>query len=289
MTAHSTIGRPHGRTHAERLASRDGYFAPESVIRRVGNSPLTPFLGGGPATLLQVAHPLVAAGVVLHSDYREDLWRRLGRTLRALYLITYGTREEADRAAEAVQAVHARVHGWIDVQLGCFPPGTRYSAADPELMLWVHATLIEASLTVYQRFVRVLSTAEQERYYQEMALVARLFGTPAAVIPRSLADFRDYFAAQLAGKAITVTPPSREVAAVILEAPLPPPLRLLVPAHRLSTAGLLPPRLRHEYGLHWTPLHALALPLAARSLRLTAAPALIAASHLTPSPRELAA
>jgi uncharacterized protein (DUF2236 family) len=51
-----------------------------------------------------------------------------------------------------------------------------------------------------------------------MALVARLFGTPAAVIPRSLADFRDYFGAQLAGKAITVTPPAREVAALIHEA-----------------------------------------------------------------------
>jgi uncharacterized protein (DUF2236 family) len=248
MTAHSAIRRPHGRTHAERLANRDGYFAPESVIRRVGNSPLTPFLGGGPATLMQVAHPLVAAGVVLHSNYREDLWRRLGRTLRALCLITYGTREEADRAAEAVQAVHARVHGRIDVQLGCFPPGTRYSAADHELMLGVHATLIEASLTVYQRFVRVFSTAEQERYYQEMALVARLFGTPAAVIPCSLADFRDYFAAQLAGKAITITPPAREVAAVIIEAPLPPPLRLLVPAHRRATAGLSPPADRRAPG-----------------------------------------
>jgi uncharacterized protein (DUF2236 family) len=288
MAARSLTRRPHVRGHAERLASRDGYFAPESVIRMVGNSPLTPFLGGGAATLLQVAHPLVAAGVVRHSDYRGDLWRRLGRTLRALYLITYGTKEEAERAAEAVQVVHARVNGRIDVQLGCFPPGTPYSASDPDLMLWVHATLVEASLAVYQRFVRSLSTAEQERYYREMKLVARLFGTTAAVIPRSLADFRDYFAAQLAGKAITVTPPATEVAAVILEAPLPSPVRLLVPAHRLATAGLLPPRLRHEYGLSWTPLHAFALPLAARSLRLTAAPALVAASHLTPSPRELA-
>jgi uncharacterized protein (DUF2236 family) len=139
-----------------------------------------------------------------------------------------------------VQAVHARVHGRIDVQLGCFPPGTRYSAADPELMLWVHATLIEASLTVYQRLVRVLSTAEQERY-QQMELVARLFGPPAAVNPCSLADFRDYFVAQLAGKAITITPPARELAAVIIEAPLPPPLLLLVPAHRRATAGLSPP------------------------------------------------
>src|SRR5437763_1621644 len=82
----------------EVLASRDGYFAPESLIRRVSNSPLTPFVGGGPAVLLQVAHPLVAAGVVYHSDYRRDLWRRLARTLRALYLIAYGTKNEAERA-----------------------------------------------------------------------------------------------------------------------------------------------------------------------------------------------
>src|SRR5688500_6637900 len=70
------------KTHAEVMASRDGYFAPESVIRGEGNSPLVPMLGGGPAVLLQVAHPLVAAGVVYHSDYHEDLWRRLLRTLQ---------------------------------------------------------------------------------------------------------------------------------------------------------------------------------------------------------------
>src|SRR5438034_8862771 len=99
----------HSRTHAERLASRDGYFAPESVIRRLGNSPLTPFLGGGPAVLLQVALPLVATGVTRHSDYHRDLWKRLVRTLRALYLVAFGTKAEAERAGEAVQAVHAHV------------------------------------------------------------------------------------------------------------------------------------------------------------------------------------
>jgi uncharacterized protein (DUF2236 family) len=234
--------------------------------------------------LLQVAHPLVAAGVVHHSDYRGDLWRRLARTLRALYLIAYGTKREAERAGEAVQAVHARVHGKTPMQLGCFPPGTPYSASDPELMLWVHATLVEASLAVYQRFVRALSPEDQERYYQEMALVARLFGTPVSVIPPLLADFRDYFAAQIASATITVTAPAREVAAVILDAPLPAPIRVLVPAHRLSTAGLLPARLRQEYGLRWSPLHELALPLAARSVKLTTTPVLIAASRLTPPP-----
>src|SRR5213592_2208788 len=135
------------RTHAERRASRDGYFAPESVIRRLGSTPVTPFLGGGTAVLLQVAHPLVAAGVAAHSDYQHDLWRRLARTLRALYLITFGTRAEADQAGAAVQAVHTHVHGKTETQLGRFPAGTAYSAQDPELLLWVHATLVEASLS----------------------------------------------------------------------------------------------------------------------------------------------
>ena len=277
------------KTHAERLASRDGYFQPESVIRRVGNSPLTPFLGGGPAVLLQVAHPLVAAGVVEHSDYRRDLWQRLGHTLRALYLVTFGSKREADRAAEAVRIVHSRVHGTTTSQLGRFPPGTPYSASDPELMLWVHATLVRASLAVYQRFVHRLSPEEQERYYDEMALVARLFGTPASVVPPTLADFREYFAAQVASDTIAVTPPAREVAEVILRAPLPAPMLVLVPAHRLATAGLLPARLRAEYGLSWSPFRALALPVAARSVRLTTTPVLIAASRLTPVPAQLAA
>ena len=214
---------PATRKHAERLASRDGYFAPESPIRRVGNTPLTPFLGGGPAVLLQVAHPLVAAGVVQHSDFRRDLWRRLIRTLGALYLITYGSKEEADRAGQAVQAVHEHVRGETEDQLGRFPRGTRYSASDPELQLWVHATLVESSLAAYERFVRRLARDEQERYYSEMSVVARLFGVPADVLPRSLGAFREYFSAQIAGNTITVTPPARAVAEVIVEARLPGP------------------------------------------------------------------
>ncbi len=259
------------------------------MIRRVGNTPVVPFLGGGPAVLLQVAHPLVAAGVFEHSDVRRDLWRRLVQTLRALYLIAFGTKEEAERAAEAVQAVHAHVHGATRTQLGRFPPGTRYSARDPDLMLWVHATLVQASLAAYERFVQPLSREDQERYYQEMALVARLFGTPASVIPRSLADFREYFAAQISGETIAVTAPAKEVAAVILEARVPAPMRVFVPAHRLSTAGLLPPRLRGHYGLRWSAFHELALPLAARSMRITATPVLAVASRLTPPTGRLAA
>ena len=238
--------------------------------------------------LLQVAHPLVAAGVADHSEFHRDLWKRLARTLRALYLITFGTKQEADFAGAAVQAVHEHVHGVTLEPLGRFPAGTPYAAADPELMLWVHATLVDASLAAYQRFHEPLSPEEQERYYDEMALVARIFGTPASVIPRRLSDFRDYFSSCVDGDTIEVTRPAREIAGVILDAPLPLALQALGPAHRLATAVQLPPRLRSEYGLRWTPAHAVALRLVARTVRLTARPALRAAAWLRPPTAEAA-
>ncbi len=266
----------------ERLASRDGYFSPESVIRRVGNSPLVPLLGGGPAVLLQVAHPLVAAGVVYHSDYRRDLWRRLLRTLQALYVIVYGSKAEAERAGATVAAVHAHVRGTTRERLGPFPAGTPYAASDPDLMLWVHATLVQSSRAVYGRFVERLAPEETEAYYAEMALVARLFGLERSAIPASMADFREYLQAKLEGPEICVTAPAREIAAVILEAPLPASLRLFVPAHRLATAALLPPRIRADYGLGWSPAHALKLAVAGRSLGIFVIPLLRAAALVSP-------
>src|SRR5579862_1305299 len=277
------------RSHAERLAGRDGYFEPDSVIRRVGNTPVTPFLGGGTAVLLQVAHPLVAAGVAAHSDYRKDLWRRLGRTLRALYLITFGNKQEARQAAAAVQAVHRHIHGATTSRLGPYPAGTRYSAEDPQLQLWVHATLVYASLSAYQRFEHALSAAEQERYYRQMTTVAQLFGVPAEIIPPRLADFHEYFHAQIESEHICVTGIARDIAQVILDAPLPAPLRLIAPAHRLATTAQLPPEVRKQYGLRWTQRQALTLPIAAHSLRLTATPLLLAASHLRRNPLSAAA
>jgi uncharacterized protein (DUF2236 family) len=156
-------------------------------------------------------------------------------------------------------------------------------------MLWVHATLVGAALSAYQRFERPLTPEEQRRYYREMAVVAQLFGTPAAAIPSSLDEFREYFDAQIAGDTLAVTPPARAIADVILDAPLPTLIRLFAPAHRLATAAQLPRRLRREYDLQWSPLHALTLPLAARSLKLTAWPLMLVASKLTPPIRAAAA
>ena len=277
----SSNGRP--ITHAARAAAGGGYFSPDSMLRRIGRSPLVYVLGAGPAVLFQVAHPLVAASVVDHTDYEVDLWWRWRRNFHALYLITFGSRAEADAVVEVVHTAHGRVRGTTSTQLGPFPPGTPYAATDPPLLLWVNAALTEVALGVYSGLVRKLTPDEEERFYRDMAVVVRLFGVPVADIPPTLGDFREYVQSQLAEPEIRVTPPARDIARAVLYGPLPVAIRWLAPAHRLSTAGMLPPRLRDEYGLAWGPARALALAAAASSFRTVAAP-LVFAAERAPQP-----
>ena len=129
-------------------------FGPGSLTWRV-NGEAVLLLGGGRALLLQVAHPGVAAGVAEFSNYREDPWRRLYRTLDTTLSIVFGDDETSKAASTRLRRVHTRVAGTDD-------RGEPYRALDPELLLWVHATLIDTSLAIYTRYVAQL-TARRAR------------------------------------------------------------------------------------------------------------------------------
>src|SRR5919201_1183445 len=142
-----------------------GLFGPGSVTWRVNREGVLLVVGGA-ALVLQVAHPLVAAGVAEHSNYREDPWGRLYRTLDLTTKIVFGSTEVAEEAAARIRHVHGRVHGETTEPGGRYPAGTPYDARDPELLMWVHATLVDTSLLVYTRYVGPLSIGEQQRYYE---------------------------------------------------------------------------------------------------------------------------
>ncbi len=232
-----------------------GYFSPDDAAWRIGRE-LALLLGGGRALLLQVAHPLVAAGVAEHSGFREDPWKRLEGTMDAVWAVVFGTRAEADRAAGRVRAMHTKVSGTLSAPMGPFPAGTRYSALDPELLLWVHATLIDSALLVYSQWVGKLREEDQEAYYEDMKTCARLFGTPPEVIPQTLGEFRLYMDQMLASDDICVTDTAREIARTVLHPPVPLPLRPAVEAINVVTASLMPARLRRDYELSWDPVRA---------------------------------
>ena len=236
-----------------KIDTRHSLFGPSSVTWRV-NREMTLLLGGGRALLMQVAHPLVAAGVAEHSHFREQPLQRLRQTLDLTLTITFADAAAALRAVRAIERVHARVHGVLDRDVGLFLRGTRYDANDPKLLFWVHATLIDTALLVYEQFVRPLTDDERCAYYEESKITARLFGIPSALIPPTFDDFVRYVDQMLHGGALAVSPAAREIAASILNPPLPLGLKQLLQWRNFLTVGLLPSVLRRQYDLSWGPV-----------------------------------
>ncbi len=219
-------------------------LGPDTVSWRVNREPVV-FMGGGRALLLQVAHPLVAAGVAQHSDYQRHPWKRLTRTLDTTIKVVFADAQSSARAAARLASRHASVRGIAD-------DGTPYDARDPALLLWVWATLVDTSLTLYERCFGPLPAGDRERFYGEQQLFAHACGVPEGDCPPTLADFTDYIARMVAD-VLSVTEPARAVRDAIAGAAVAAPLRPLLAPHTLITAGLLPPQLRAQYGFEWGP------------------------------------
>jgi uncharacterized protein (DUF2236 family) len=226
----------------------DGYFSDDSVIRRIGNRSVL-MLGGPRALLLQAAHPLVAAGIVGHSRFDAEPWARLARTMTALYTIVFGTRSEADRVGEIVQRVHTTVRGALGEDVGVFPAGTPYAAEDPELMLWVHGTLVDTGIAMHEAYLGRLDAEERAAFYREMSVVARVFGVPQSVLPRTLLDFGEFRRELVASGVLCIGADARTVEASVLKPPVPLPLRPAVRAVTLAGIALVPDDVLDLYGL----------------------------------------
>ena len=226
---------------------REGLFRNGGWLRRIHAESALIF-GGGRALLLEVAHPLVAAGVAEHSSFRTDPLGRLRRTLEAMHAIAFGDRAAALAAARGVERSHARVRGTLAADAGRYPAGTPYHGRDADLVIWVWATLVDTSLCVYGTFVGPLSEEACEGYYAEQRAIARVLGAPAEALPPSHAAFRAWFDGCVAGDALFVTPVAREIADAVLT---PPPGLADAAQVRLITAALLPARLRDDFGLRF--------------------------------------
>jgi uncharacterized protein (DUF2236 family) len=214
--------------------------------------------GWGRAILLQIAHPKVARGVAEHSGFTADRWgrlRRLHRTLSAMLALTFGSEVEAAGSAARINAIHDRVHG----RLGEPEGGASYSAHDPELLTWVHATLIESFLLTYRLFVAPVTTEEADRYCAEAGGIEAALGIPPGRLPRTERDLREYLDAMLAGGSIEVTDTARRLSREIIRPPAPALVRPALWLAALPAIGLLPPAIREAYGFPWNDRRARAL------------------------------
>jgi uncharacterized protein (DUF2236 family) len=234
--------------------SSEGLAGPPSVAWKINGEVITLF-GWGPAILLQLAHPLVAAGVAEHSRFladRHGRLRRLRQTLRAMLALTFGDSAQVAQAADGINRIHDSVNGELREDTPAFPAGTRYSAHDPELLRWVHATLLEMLPRTYELYVGPLTPAEKDRYCLEASGLAPLLGIPDGYLPTTMAENRAYMECMYASGQISVTNLARALAREIVYPPHPLPARPQLWLMRLPTLGLLPPAIRQAYGLPWT-------------------------------------
>ncbi len=265
-------GPPTGGPLSNRGATlvEGGFYGPGSEAWRLNREAML-LLGAGPrALLLQIAHPLVAAGVADHSDFRADPWARLSGTLRSYLRIVYGAAGAARVEIRRLNELHRGIRGDVIEPAARQRHGGRYSALDPDLALWVHATLVDSTMAAYGAWIEPLSRADRARYYEETLPVGRAFGIPASKLPADLAAFEAYLGEMLApGGPIEVGDVARDLADAILHPPLGtavaaagwPFTRVASIADAIPSQaygwlfwpsiGLLPERVRAGYGLPW--------------------------------------
>lgn len=223
-------------------------FSPTSVFWRINREWLTT-LSGARAVLLEIAHPLVAAGVAEHSNYRGDPFGRLFRTVNTMTDLAFNRPQAAHRAARHYYACHRKVKGRLREDVGPYPAGTGYDADDPSLRRWVLATLIDSTLLVYDLFVRPVSPAERESYYADFQKLGGYLGLTRSQMPPTYADFQDYMQAMLQSNVLTVGPQARDIARALYT---PSPAGRVARQLSFIGIGLLPAHLRTAFGFGWS-------------------------------------
>lgn len=228
-----------------------GYYGPESITWKIGSETAV-LLGGARAVLMQIAHPLIAMGVSAHSMYMSDPLGRTERTFMLGQYLTFGSTVRARRAAQTINRLHYHVHGTLPTDAGAYASGSRYDARNPELLLWVHATLVDTLLLTYTLFIGPLSFEDQDRYYQESKGVAHLLGLQPGDMPATVRDLKRYVEDMVHGNQLAATPQARQLAHLVLFPPLPPIFRPLIHLNFQLTCAMLPQPVREIYGMEWS-------------------------------------
>jgi len=224
------------------LAHDTGYFGPESVSWQV-HKEVTVLFGGARAVLMQAAHPSVIAGARHTGFYERNPWKRLQRTLILTYAVTFGTKAEANAAADRINEVHTRIHGIDEIT------GRPYDALDPELLLYVHACLVDCALLFEELTVGDLDDAGRQRFHEEQMLAAEMMLIPRSMIPPTVPALRAYLGDLADAGTFMVTESARRVADLFLSPPPEAEWRPVLRGVSRLAFATLPPVLRDLYGV----------------------------------------
>jgi uncharacterized protein (DUF2236 family) len=219
---------------------RNGFFGPRSITWQV-NRECAVFLAAGRASLLQLAHPWVAAALAQHSNLLHDAVGRFHSTFRVIYTMLFGTRAQAIAASKQLYQRHTGICGEL-------PQGRHYEANEVAALLWVYATLVDSAILAYDFVLPPLLSAEREQYYAESKRMAALFGIPAEALPESWSAFVEYTAEMVDSSQLYVDSTAFALSRSVLSGAG----TWVRPPHwyQALTAHWMPPRLRAAFALN---------------------------------------
>jgi uncharacterized protein (DUF2236 family) len=221
----------------------DGVFGPGSVTWRAMASP-SAAIGGATAVLMQMLHPRVVRMIDQASNVREAPGERGRLTAEYVNTITYGDTEAAERAGEVLRRIHAHRQAIDPIT------GEPYTPNEPDLLMWVHCTLVWGILAACERWGPALSAAERDRFVDEQRASARLVGLDPQTAPGSAAELDTYMTGMLPHLAyVTETKFMREM---VVPPRLPfTPEGLVQLVMTRAAVDLLTPAMQDLYGFRW--------------------------------------
>jgi uncharacterized protein (DUF2236 family) len=223
-----------------------GIFGPNSMTWRLSREAVM-FLAAGRALLLQLAHPWVATAIADHSRALDEPIARFHRTFKTVFTLVFGTVDQAFDAAWSLHRRHSQITGVLPTSIGPFQAGSRYFANNIAALRWVHATLVDSALVAYDLVLGELVTEQREQYYAENQFFAGMFGIPRTLLPGTYSEFTAYTAAMCESEILTVSDAAQTIAERLFAGGW-----LRIPtSYRALTSGMLPERLRRDFGFSY--------------------------------------
>lgn len=209
------------------------------------------------AFLLQVAHPVINAGVAEHSVYRSDPWGRARRSTELLWPVVYARPEAARRKAGELRERHRHIKG-VDRH------GNRYHAFNPEAWAWVHGTGFDATIRMHELFGTPPDDDARQQMFQEWRQIGLMLDVDPQQMPATEAQYWVYFHDMIEHR-LELGEVARDLLSerYYREQPRPPvkwlpepvwrhSLSVLGPLMHLNTIGTLPRRFRERFDIPWT-------------------------------------
>ncbi|MQY21744.1 oxygenase MpaB family protein [Nocardia macrotermitis] len=138
----------------------------------------------GRTGILQNMHPAVGAALQQHSNFFDNPWDRLVRSVPQIQGMIY----DADNEAQA-----ARVRDYHKPLKGIDPQGRRYHALHPDVYWWTHATFIELNIAINDYFGTPLTDAQKDQLIAEGVTWWRMYGLSDRVLVSNYAEFQEYW------------------------------------------------------------------------------------------------